>query len=149
MGDHWLSTAFLIVGILFCAFVGLQLFMMFASTLRQTASQHAVADLELELLKEQVAAARAAKKRAVDRTEHAWNGYRKFHIAQRVGEVKDVTSIYLEAHDGKSLPAFRPGQFLTFRLRIPGQDKPVVRCYSLSDRPRADRYRVTVKKVPP
>jgi ferredoxin-NADP reductase len=40
-----------------------------------------------------------------------------------------------------------PGQYLTFQLRPPGQPKAVIRCYSLSDRPREDYYRVTVKRV--
>jgi len=41
---------------------------------------------------------------------------------------------------------------LTFRFQLPDQkmqkSKPVVRCYSLSDAPRPDYYRVTVKRVP-
>jgi ferredoxin-NADP reductase len=36
---------------------------------------------------------------------------------------------------------------LTFQLSVPGRDKPLVRCYSLSDSPhRSDYYRVTIKK---
>ncbi|MGB5638864.1 MAG: 2Fe-2S iron-sulfur cluster-binding protein, partial [Sedimenticolaceae bacterium] len=54
--------------------------------------------------------------------------------------------------DGEPLPAFRPGQFLTFRLVIEdpvsGESKTIVRCYSLSDAPRADFYRVSIKCVP-
>jgi ferredoxin-NADP reductase len=43
-----------------------------------------------------------------------------------------------------------PGQYLTFQLHIPGQPKPVVRCYSLSDRPGdPNYYRVTIKKLKP
>jgi len=59
-------------------------------------------------------------------------------------------SFYLKPHDGKPLPPFHPGQFLTFQLKIPDQPKPVIRCYSLSDSPNyPDRYRVSIKKVLP
>ncbi len=76
-----------------------------------------------------------------------WNGYRKFTVAKKARECEDVCSFYLKPHDGKSLPPFKPGQYLTFQLDIPGRDKPLVRCYSISDSPhRSDYYRVTIKK---
>jgi ferredoxin-NADP reductase len=76
-----------------------------------------------------------------------WNGYRKFEVFRKVVECDDVCAIYLKAHDGKSLAQFKPGQYLTFQLSVPGRDKPLVRCYSLSDSPhRPDYYRVTIKK---
>lgn len=53
--------------------------------------------------------------------------------------------------DGQPLPPFEPGQYLTFRLPSGDPDKTeiITRCYSLSDRPRPDYYRVTIKRVPP
>lgn len=95
-----------------------------------------------------------------ERNELSWNGYRKFEIARRVEEVKDIMSFYLVPHDRKALPPYLPGQYLTFRLLIPDsvkypggqrrEAKPVIRCYSLSDSPNhPDHYRVTVKKVGP
>ena len=60
-----------------------------------------------------------------------------------------VCSFYLQPHDEKPIPGFDPGQFLTFQLNIPAQPKAVVRCYSLSDAPRPDMYRVSIKRVPP
>ena len=62
--------------------------------------------------------------------------------------MEGVHSFYLKPHDGKPLPPYLPGQYLTFQLRVPGVDKPLVRCYSLSDSPAdADAYWVTVKKI--
>lgn len=87
-----------------------------------------------------------------DRSELSWNGKRKFQIARRVFEnqTKDICSFYLVPHDQRPLPPFRPGQFLTFELAIPGQSKPVVRCYSLSDGAHVrDYYRVSIKKLGP
>ncbi len=76
-----------------------------------------------------------------------WNGLRKFAVAKKVIECDDVCAFYLKPHDGRALPAFKPGQYLTFQLDLPGRDKPLVRCYSLSDCPhQKDYYRVTIKK---
>lgn len=80
----------------------------------------------------------------------AWIGNRKFCVEQVVVECQNVCSFYLRPQDRKPLPGFLPGQYLTFDLEVPGQAKRVVRCYSLSDRPREHRYRVTIKRqVPP
>jgi uncharacterized protein len=79
-----------------------------------------------------------------------WNGFRKFRVAKKVPECQDVFSFYLAPHDGKPIPAFKPGQYLTFQLNIPNQAKPVIRCYSISDAPRPDnQFRVTVKRALP
>jgi hypothetical protein len=79
----------------------------------------------------------------------SWNGWRKFCVEKKVMESADICSFYLVPHDKKLLPGFLPGQYLTFNLDIPGQSKPVVRCYSLSDCPRPTTYRVTIKRIPP
>ena len=80
--------------------------------------------------------------------ESAWSGFRKFVLQGKVLEAEDTCSFYFAPHDGQALPAFLPGQYLTFRIPIPGIDKPVTRCYSLSDSPtHPDYYRVTVKRL--
>ncbi len=75
---------------------------------------------------------------------------RKFRIGKRVHEnlKGDICSFYLLADDGRSIPAYTPGQHLTFELNVPGQNQPVVRCYSLSETPTNPQkyYRITVKK---
>ena len=78
----------------------------------------------------------------------SWNGVRKFKIDRVVEECEGVKSFYLVPHDQKPLPSFLPGQYLTFELDVPGQPSRVIRCYSLSDRPRPDYYRVTIKRIP-
>lgn len=85
--------------------------------------------------------------REAEQARLGWNGLRKFAIAKKVRECDDVCAFYLKPHDGRPLPAFKPGQYLTFQLDLPGRDRPLVRCYSLSDGPhRKDYYRVTIKK---
>jgi ferredoxin-NADP reductase len=86
------------------------------------------------------------------RSELSWSGRRKFRVVKRRIEnrASDICSFYLEPHDGGALPPFLPGQFLTFELHIPDHPAPVVRCYSLSDSPlMRDRYRVSIKRLPP
>lgn len=92
--------------------------------------------------------------RGLDASASDWAGYRGFSVRRREYEDKNrsICSFYLEPLDGKPLPEFRPGQFLTFRLSLPepagGEARKVVRCYSLSDAPRQDYYRVSIKRVP-
>ncbi|MEO1159334.1 MAG: FAD-binding oxidoreductase, partial [Pseudomonadota bacterium] len=82
--------------------------------------------------------------------ELLWQGKRKFRVVNRVYENfnQDVCSFYLEPFDGRSIPSFRPGQFLTFSVPVPGEAGPVTRCYSLSESPAVrNYYRVTVKRI--
>jgi len=82
--------------------------------------------------------------------ELSWNGFRKFEIRRKEPEGGGICSFYFSPHDGKPLPPFSPGQYLTFQLDIPGQKKQVIRCYSLSDSPNhPDYYRCSIKAVPP
>ncbi|HEY5638405.1 MAG TPA: 2Fe-2S iron-sulfur cluster-binding protein [Burkholderiales bacterium] len=80
----------------------------------------------------------------------AWSGFRKFRVDGKVLEAESLCSFYLAPHDGRPLPGFLPGQYLTFRLSIPGQTRETTRCYSLSESPdHPDYYRVTIKRIPP
>lgn len=84
-----------------------------------------------------------------------WAGFRTFKVARRVVEdtAGQICSFYLEPEDRQALPSYKPGQFLTFRLDVPKADgssaEQITRCYSLSDAPQADHYRVSIKRVPP
>ena len=91
------------------------------------------------------------------RIEAAWPGLRAFRVTKREFEdtAQSQCSFHLRPVDGAPLPAFRPGQFLTFTLDVaaPGPDgamatRSVTRCYSLSDVPDPTHYRVTIKHVP-
>lgn len=85
----------------------------------------------------------------------AWNGFRNFRVDRREIEdgARSICSFYLVPEDKQSLPAFKPGQFLTFRLDVPKADssgiEQITRCYSLSDAPQADHFRVSIKRLPP
>jgi ferredoxin-NADP reductase/MOSC domain-containing protein YiiM len=81
--------------------------------------------------------------------ERAWQGFRPFIVSRKVSESQSITSFYLMPEDGEPLPPFMPGQFLTFKLDIPGLPRPVIRTYTLSDCPcHTEYYRITVKREP-
>ena len=83
----------------------------------------------------------------------AWSGLRTFKVERKVPEDAgaQICSFYLVPEDNQPLPPFLPGQFLTFQLSVAsptGEVLPVVRCYSLSDAPQSDCYRVSIKRAP-
>mgnify|MGYP000120759889 FL=1 len=106
-------------------------------------------DLEGELLKAKIKSIMDRREIEAKQLNLSWNGFRKFKVTSKEKETSDITSFYLAPHDGKELPEFLPGQFLTFQIPVPTQPHPVIRCYSLSDSPfHPERYRVSIKRVP-
>ena len=93
------------------------------------------------------AAASAGAAPARAGTSPAWTGFRPLRVAQVVPETTAVTSIYLTAADGVSLPAAQAGQYLTLRIARAGQPA-LVRSYSLSSGPDPSAYRISVKEEP-
>ncbi|KAK4071061.1 uncharacterized protein Triagg1_6428 [Trichoderma aggressivum f. europaeum] len=75
-----------------------------------------------------------------------WQGWRKFRIEQKVEESDDIYSFYVVPEDGKQLPSFMPGQYVSVRVQVPGKGYLQSRQYSLSERPKPDYYRFTVKR---
>jgi ferredoxin-NADP reductase len=78
-------------------------------------------------------------------TAPAWPGFRPFRVLKKSPESDDVMSLELGPMDGKPLAAFLPGQFLVLRL-MPRSTPPLMRSYSLSDKPTATHYRISVKR---
>ena len=113
-------------------------------TLLRVAAERAQQQAALEKLRAQLHETKL-RCREAEQAQAGWNGLRKFSVVKKVAECEDVHAFYLKPHDGRPLPTFKPGQYLTFQLDLPGRDKPLVRCYSLSDSPK-DYYRVTIKK---
>jgi ferredoxin-NADP reductase/MOSC domain-containing protein YiiM/ferredoxin len=78
----------------------------------------------------------------------AWPGFRPLTVTAITRESDSVISIRLEDPSGAALPAARPGQYLTVRVRPDAQQRSLLRNYSLSGPPGADYYRVSVKREP-
>jgi len=166
-------TVLQLLGLVIASLVVIQAVYLLFSVVRQRQGthqllKHAIAEAQARLEAERVEILHRRKQ-----TELSWIGYRKFEVERKVfeDENRSICSFYLVPHDKRPLPDFRPGQFLTFELDItpdtleqrPGsrrpsdalghfvqerQQKPTVRCYSLSDCPRPNSYRLTIKKIP-
>ena len=78
----------------------------------------------------------------------AWPGFRPLRVTAIEPESATISSVYLADPDGVPVPAALPGQFLTLRMRPDPDGPPLLRSYSLSGRPGADEYRISVKHEP-
>ncbi|WP_153732311.1 NO-inducible flavohemoprotein [Sporosarcina obsidiansis] len=78
--------------------------------------------------------------------EGGWRMFKNFEIVDKVAESDVITSFYLKPVDGKKLPYYLPGQYITIRLSIPGAKNIVNRQYSLSQKSNDDTFRISVKR---
>ncbi len=78
----------------------------------------------------------------------AWPGFRALRVTAIERESATISSVRLADPHGAPVPAALPGQFLTVRLQPDPAGAPVLRSYSLSGRPGADEYRISVKREP-
>ncbi|MBS1892996.1 MAG: MOSC domain-containing protein [Actinobacteria bacterium] len=76
----------------------------------------------------------------------AWPGFRSLAVTAIVHESGSVISLRLEDPEGAPLPSALPGQYLTVRVRPDGQERSLLRNYSLSGPPGAGYYQVSVKR---
>lgn len=75
-----------------------------------------------------------------------WTDWRDFRIDQKVPESDNVTSFYLKPVDGKPLPEFKPGQYISIKVNVPELQHDQARQYSLSDKYSPEYYRISVKR---
>lgn len=73
----------------------------------------------------------------------SWQGWRSFVLAERREECSNVLALTLQPVDGGSIPAFRPGQYVSLRIR------GAIRSYSLTGAAVAapDAYRIGVRHI--
>ncbi|PKG24213.1 NO-inducible flavohemoprotein [Niallia nealsonii] len=97
-----------------------------------------IADVFINIEKEMYAEAK--------NQEDGWSDYKNFKVIDKVVESECITSFYLAAEDGSFLPAFIPGQYISIRISIPGEQFLFNRQYSLSTSPNKKHYRISVKR---
>ena len=83
---------------------------------------------------------------AAEKAVGGWKDFRPFTIWKKVVESDVITSFYLKPFDGKEIASFTPGQYISVKVEIPGQEYTHIRQYSLSDSPEKDYYRISVKR---
>ena len=77
-----------------------------------------------------------------------WEGFKLLRVSRKEKESSNITSFYLVAEDGSPLPAFKPGQYITVRVKTP-DGQTTMRNYSLSDMPGQPHFRISVKREMP
>lgn len=77
---------------------------------------------------------------------NGWTGYKDFKVVRKVKESDVITSFYLEPMDGSKLPPFKPGQYITVKVRVDGYEYTQQRQYSLSCAPNEKTFRISVKR---
>ena len=87
----------------------------------------------------------AEAKMAAEAKRNEWRDYR---VARIEDESDVIRSFYLEPLDGDGLLDFQAGQYLTVRADVEGQDRPVIRTYTVSSGPADPLYRISVKREP-
>lgn len=79
--------------------------------------------------------------------ENGWSGFKPFRVVKKVTESDVIVSFYLAPEDGKKVPSYKPGQYLT--VRVPdGKGQTTMRNYSLSSAPTPEHFRISVKAEP-
>ncbi|MEV1146766.1 globin domain-containing protein [Micromonospora sp. NPDC049799] len=73
--------------------------------------------------------------------------WREWRVTGRTEEAVDVVSFTLEPVDGGGVPGFTPGQYTSVAVDLDHGRGQQIRQYSLSGRPGADHWRITVKRV--
>ncbi|MGD6846039.1 NO-inducible flavohemoprotein [Rossellomorea aquimaris] len=82
-------------------------------------------------------------------TENKDAGYRDFKpfiVAKKVVESDSITSFYLQPKEGGNVPTYMPGQYISVRVSIPGEEFTHIRQYSLSSAPMENVFRISVKR---
>lgn len=78
--------------------------------------------------------------------ENGWKFFKNFTVARKEKESDNITSFYLKPADGSNVPMYEPGQYISVRLAIPGEQYLFNRQYSLSQAATQDEFRISVKR---
>lgn len=91
-------------------------------------------------------ASQKAKYKENAEQEGGWTGWREFTITRKVKESSVISFFYLTPKDGKALPKYKAGQYISIRVTMPeiGQKQP--RQYTLSNTFNEQEYRICIKK---
>ncbi|QDY07406.1 hemin transporter [Micromonospora sp. HM134] len=91
--------------------------------------------------------AREARLYAATGLPHGGVVWRDWRVTGVTPQATDVVSVTLVPVDGGPVPGFVPGQYVSVTVDLDGGRGRQIRQYSLSGRPDADHWRITVKRV--
>ncbi|QDT70227.1 Flavohemoprotein [Planctomycetes bacterium MalM25] len=133
------------VGAVLCAYVAGQAIKGAAGVWWRRQEQRRRNDRDAEAFRQEAATAAESARARLSR-QLAWEGRRELVVSAVVDESPDVKSLYLIDPESRPLPRFLPGQYLTLALPAGPGGEEVVRCYSLSDRPHPEYYRLSIRR---
>ncbi|MBJ6362374.1 NO-inducible flavohemoprotein [Paenibacillus sp. GCM10012307] len=81
-----------------------------------------------------------------EQKEGGWADFRAFRVERKEKESDVITSFYLVPQDGEAIASYLPGQYVSVKVEIPGEEHTHIRQYSLSDVPGKPYYRISVKR---
>ena len=142
-----MDVLFYVFGLAICLCVLVQLTLWTTATLVNVNHNRKQLEASRLLIREQIGSVRL-------QTGTQGRGFRPGMVFENFMLIKlekpadGITSVYLKPIDDKPIPSFKSGQHLSLKFHVPGQPKPLVRCYSLSSGPRDDFYRISVKAIP-
>ncbi|CAI5756140.1 unnamed protein product [Candida verbasci] len=77
-----------------------------------------------------------------------WKEFKNFKVSKIEKECDDVKSIYLTPEDSTfQIPINKPGQYLCIRWQLPNEKFEISREYSISDIPKDNEYRISVRHL--
>lgn len=75
-----------------------------------------------------------------------WRFFKPFKVVKKEQENELITHFYLQPEDGSDLPAYKPGQYITVKVKVPGEEYTALRHYTVSQAPKGNVYRISVKR---
>ncbi|KAI5962676.1 YHB1 [Candida pseudojiufengensis] len=81
-------------------------------------------------------------------SKQPWQDFKNFKITKIEQEASNVKSVYFTPEDGTPLPPTKPGQYVCIRWKLPNSKFEKSREYSISQIPKNNEYRISVKKLP-
>ncbi|RCK66031.1 Flavohemoprotein [Candida viswanathii] len=84
----------------------------------------------------------------VEYSKKQWDGFREFRVTRLTTECCDTKSFYITPVDGEPIPMPKRGQYLCMRWHLPNEKMETTRIYSISEFPKDNEYRLTVRYIP-
>ena len=79
-------------------------------------------------------------------TPGGWTGFLPFRLDRRTPEGTEITAFTLSPADGRVLPPFLPGQYVSVKAQPPGYPHQQIRQYSLTHAPNGRFFRIAVRR---
>ncbi|QKX64815.1 uncharacterized protein TRUGW13939_11991 [Talaromyces rugulosus] len=95
---------------------------------------------------DQLAGIMIQKESSLSDQDKEWKDWGDFHIVKISRESDEISSFHLSPVDGKPIPTFVPGQYVSVRVYVPNLGYMQARQYSMSDVTSSQYYRNQCKQ---